>query len=676
MAEQNTIQTVSNFYPDAIVVFITLDEDGKPIRDLSTAHTIVPDVADITDIQLTLGATGKTGQFALKINNTRNKYFYADDIETEIENLKDGKTVTWIALTDPAFSTLKTVAPNVTWQNVRDYLNDKVWNHLYAPPVSDDSKIYILFQDFSMNYTAAQLATIEDLELCDDLAKGKLRYRSINKKEISSYNQQKDIGSTITPRTDGEEIVSLDDINEAAAILSRARKQSALFDEFGGQIEHGRCVFQPMQLCVIFMRRRFQEENNPDDMIVTFTGYVDTVSDIFTGTEHVIQIMGSDVTKVMRITQANINPSLFTRGLPDSGIFKIWNRRFAGMLGWEIIKLLTVGGNDPEGFRVRGAGYFEYVEAASPDASAYQKLASKANLTVGFKRNKSEIFGEERDNLDDLLFSPRKVHLQILPFDSTPRGTQDFAAYKRIFGDSFSNWQNEYVDHLTIANEIAMLTNYEFYADQNGDIWYHQPRFNNYHMLTADNPEVYVLRDEDIINANFSESDKDVLTSIYVTGQQNIITGQPEIFKMAAFYEDPSLVRRYGRRIQAISHPYVTNSESCFYFAKSWMLRINGARFVGKVTILGRPELRVHMPIYIPYRNMIYYIEGISHDFKFGGSFTTTLTLKYGRKPWQILPEVLDYRAETQPNLNPYTDNRTPSSVIPAATDNETKVEP
>ncbi len=676
MAEQNTTQTVDNFYPDAIAVFITLDNEGKPIRDLSTANTIVPDIEDITDIQLTLGATGRTGQFILKINNTRNKYFYADDIETEIENLKDGKTVTWIALTDPAFSTLKTVAPNVTWQNVRDYLNDKAWNHLYEPPVSDDSKIYILFQDSSINYTATQLATIEDSELRADLAKGKLRYRSINKKEISSYNQQKDTESTVTPRTDGEEIVSLDDINEAAAILSRARRQSTLFDEFGGQIEHGRCVFQPMQLCVIFMRRRFQEENNPDDMIVAFTGYVDTVSDIFTGTEHAIQIIGSDITKVMRITQANINPSLFTRGLPESGIFKIWNRRFAGMLGWEIIKLLTVGGNDPEGFRVRGAGYFEYVEAASPDASAYQKLTSKADLTIGFKRNRSEILEEKRDNLDDLLFSPRKVHLQILPFDSTPRGTQDFAAYKRIFGDSFANWQNEYIDHLTIANEVALLTNYEFYADQNGDIWYHQPRFNNYHMLTSDNPEVYVLRDEDIITANFSESDKDVLTSIYVTGQQNITELQPEVAKMVAFYEDPSLVRRYGRRIQAISHPYIQNSESCFYFAKSWMLRINAARFVGKVTILGRPELRIHMPIYVPYRNMIYYIEGISHNFKFGGSFTTTLILKYGRKPWQILPEVLDYRAETQPNLNPYTDNRTPSSIIPPATDNETKVEP
>lgn len=676
MAEQNTVQTVDNYFPDAMVVFVTLDNEGKPIRDLSTAYTVVPDVADITDIQLNLGSTGKTGKFSIKINNTRNKYFFADDIVQEITNLKDGKAITWIAVTDPNFSSVKTVAPNITWQSAQDFLNYKAWDRVYEPVNADESKIYILFQDSNTSYTDTQLNSIEDEELRQDLAKGKLRYRSINKKEISSYNTQKDTESSVVPREDGEEIVSIDDINEAAAIFLRARPQSSFFEEFGGQIEHGRCMFQPMQLCIVLMSKRFREENDSNDLVVAFTGYVDDVSDAFTGQEHYINITGSDVTKIMRVTQANINPSIFTRGLPDSGIFKIWGRRFAGMLGWEIIKLLTVGGNDPEGFRVRGAGYFEYIETTDPSSSAYQRDAAKANLTLGFSRSRDEIENEERDELDFLFFEPRKVHLQILPFDSTPRGTQNFAAYKRIFGSSFTNWQNEYIDHLTIANEVAMLTNYEFYADQNGDIWYHQPRFNNYHILTNDNPEVYVLRDEDIITANFSESDQDVITSIYVTGQQDIIPGQPEIYKMAAFYEDPSLVFKYGRRIQAISHPYITESESCFYFGKSWLLRINAARFVGKVTIIGRPELRMHMPIYVPYRNMVYYIEGISHSFKFGSTFTTTLTLKYGRKPWQILPEVLDYRAETQPNLNSYVLSRDPSRTIPTPIDDETKVVP
>jgi hypothetical protein len=126
---------------------------------------------------------------------------------------------------------------------------------------------------------------------------------------------------------------------------------------------------------------------------------------------------------------------------------------------------------------------------------------------------------------------------------------------------------------------------------------------------------------------------------------------------MSGFYEDPSLVRKYGRRMQVVNHPYITESISCFYYAKSLLIRLNAARFVGTITILGRPELRMHMPIYIPTRNMIYYITGIDHNLTFGGTFTTSLQLKYGHKPWEVIPEILDYNTE-QSNLNSSGDRK------------------
>ncbi|MEA3341878.1 MAG: hypothetical protein U9R15_18090 [Chloroflexota bacterium] len=77
MAKQNTNQIVNNYHPDAIVVFITLDKEGKPIKDLSAAHTILPDMQDVQDIQLALGSTGKTGKFSIKINPTLHLIFAA-----------------------------------------------------------------------------------------------------------------------------------------------------------------------------------------------------------------------------------------------------------------------------------------------------------------------------------------------------------------------------------------------------------------------------------------------------------------------------------------------------------------------------------------------------------------------------------------------------------------------
>ena len=140
---------------------------------------------------------------------------------------------------------------------------------------------------------------------------------------------------------------------------------------------------------------------------------------------------------------------------------------------------------------------------------------------------------------------------------------------------------------------------------------------------------------------------------MYITGQPNYLDGiEKAAIRMAGWYEDPSLLLKYGRRIVAVSHPYVVSGRDLLYFAKSYLIRVNSSRYVGTITILGRPELRVHTPIYIPYRNMIYYIEEISHSIQMGGTFTTTLKLKYGRKPWEILPEILAYGEEASPNLS------------------------
>jgi hypothetical protein len=40
---------------------------------------------------------------------------------------------------------------------------------------------------------------------------------------------------------------------------------------------------------------------------------------------------------------------------------------------------------------------------------------------------------------------------------------------------------------------------------------------------------------------------------------------------------------------------------------------------------------------------MIYYVETVEHSFTFGNTFTTTLHLSYGRKPWEFLPELLTF---------------------------------
>jgi len=668
-------QSVSNSHPDAIVVFINLNASGLPIRDLAFASTIVPDVDDITNISLTLGATGKTGEFSIAINNSNSKYFVKDNIQQEIINLNTGTPL--YRISDLDGTTTKNAEAKIMWKSAKDFLNSEVYNLVYNPAGvgSQGDIFYIIFKD----------------------AGGNFKYRKIKKSELEAYDIEKEKSTTKTVPTISQNEstatlkqtttqnnvatpsippvqrrISETDLYEISDIppdvlnniLKTKKTQSAFFEDYGGQVEHGRCMFEPMQLCVILLSRRFLNIDDTDDMIISFTGYVNSVSDEFDGKSNMIKIQGSDVTKLLRITTANVNPSLFEDTPPDAGSYIVWGNKFANMPGWAIIKALTIGGKDEQGFTVLGAGNFHYVSEAVPESSVSGKTASKHAVLNNFLLP-TQPDRTQPDKIDQLFYTPGTVHLQLLPFDSSPNGVQSFTPYKQIFGASFNNWQNEYRTHLEICNEVANLTNYEFYADQFGDIWYHQPRYNNYHILTNENPEVYDIRDEDIISHNFSESDHEVVTSIYVTGMPNFLEQQPQIIQMSGFYEDPSLVRKYGRRMQVVNHPYITQSINCFFYAKSLLLRLNAARFIGTITILGRPELRMHMPIYIPTRNMIYYIVGISHQFTFGSSFTTTLQLMYGHKPWEVIPEILDY-SNTVENQNGSSGNRPTATMTPS----------
>jgi hypothetical protein len=107
---------------------------------------------------------------------------------------------------------------------------------------------------------------------------------------------------------------------------------------------------------------------------------------------------------------------------------------------------------------------------------------------------------------------------------------------------------------------------------------------------------------------------------------------------------------KYGQRIFICSNPIIRSdtglglhSEDCDVYAKSLLQRLLAGKYQGQVTLLGRPELEHNMPVYIPIRNMVYYVETVEHTLTFGGQFTTTIHLAYGHKPWELLPEVLAF---------------------------------
>ena len=629
-----TKHRLQHCWPEARVYFLDPKWTGSgKLRE--GKHIVAPDINDIININVSLNITSQPGTFTITLNNKNERYFIQDDLEREVENLNE-----------PPLDLQETVdrskEKNVyPYKNTLEWLNHEEFKRVFEVPGEGIYRLerYQNKKDGDIGYWKRA----QDKEFLDEHAK-----------------ENFDLV---------DEFVKLSG-KDLENVVSGSSPNLHLYEKHGGMVEQGRCIFKPMDRVVILFSRRF--EKVPYDFIVAFSGIVNTITDDYTENFSRLTISGEDVTKWMKVTWANVNPSLFTGRMPDAGphTMRSWSKRFTNMEPWEIIRLLILGGNDKDGVPVRGVGEFVYDPTLGPESRLVDLKGTKETLHPGTfdypenylkngdlnsleniaKAAKSYDKGIiERDDVSNLdrLFQKSRLHLQI-PIEQTQYndlGEKVRTPYKKFVRETYDNFDNEYRTHLDIIYELAKTTFFEFYADQNGDIRYHQPRFDNHHILTADIPEVYILQNDDIVSWNFTENDAPVITSILVTGQQDYIEGDQYILSLVNFYEDKSLILKYGRRMLTVSHPFVRTSEDCYYYAQSLLYRILAERRTGSITITGRPEIKMAMPVYIPFRNMIYYVNSVSHSFSFGESFTTTLGLTYGKKPWEPLPELLTYIA-------------------------------
>lgn len=187
-----------------------------------------------------------------------------------------------------------------------------------------------------------------------------------------------------------------------------------------------------------------------------------------------------------------------------------------------------------------------------------------------------------------------------------------------------------YKNNLTIIEEVKMFTGFEFYLDTTGDFVFKPPFWN---LDVRQNP-VYVINDQDIINWNWSESDAEVVTRVEVTGSLFNEVQIDSYMNPTGVYTNYALARQFGIKVETITMRFFRTANFCYYHAISELDRFNSHRFKGSVTILGRPELRLGLPVYFPTRDCFAYIENISHSFSFGGTFTTALSLSSVRRKY------------------------------------------
>jgi len=612
---------IRDYGPMAAVYF--LDKNWNGLTSLqNSSNVIIPEIYDIIDISTRRGVTGVVGNFSITLNNSGDRYFIKDNIDEDISILS----------TPPAHQALINTEYQkrpYPYKDARDFLDAKFVNLLYSPP--GDNNIYPAFSE--VNNTTGDT---------------KYYYWKVRPEDLdASTASTADAIELNRTEITGTELTRLE---------QEARPHSDLYNLYGGDTSKGKPIFEPMQRCVILFSRRIETEKSPYSLITAFTGIVNSVQDTYQENFRKLVISGEDLTKWLRVTLTNMNPAILTENIPEAGAdeLQIYTKRFANMEGWQIIQALVLGNMDSEKRAIYGAGNYEVIPEYHPSQSvlASQTGAISSDVTSEFGLERSDdntwiATGENLKTEKGNLFRQDKLHLQLLPGIEMMQGQDGEntgTPYKRFFRQSLNTFSNEFKTNWDIATAVAKETNFEFYADGIGDLWYHQPRFNMQHILTHDTPEAYIIEDEAIITADFTEDDSEVITSMLVTGVMEFVEAEPAILDIKSYYEDIGLVRKYGRRMFTVHHPYLTSNEDCYFFGKSLLYRINAGRFNGSVTIVGRPEINPAWPVYIPYRNMLYYIKSVSHKFTFGSTYTTTLELTYGHKPWEILQEVLDYK--------------------------------
>jgi hypothetical protein len=159
--------------------------------------------------------------------------------------------------------------------------------------------------------------------------------------------------------------------------------------------------------------------------------------------------------------------------------------------------------------------------------------------------------------------------------------------------------------------------------------------------------ERFVIKDEHIRSSSFEEVPPDI-TVAKVTGTEPIVGegggNLASIPMYLAYGVDFDLWRQYGWRDEKpFDKPFFWNAElQCAPYAVMLLSRQRRDIVKGSVTVFGNEYYQLGDVVYITHRNMLYYVNSISHSFSYGGDFSTTLDLRYGHAPGDYIPTPLD----------------------------------
>jgi hypothetical protein len=463
-------------------------------------------------------------------------------------------------------------------------------------------------------------------------------------------------GSNLLTDPEGNTFDIRQDITEINISLNVDAQGTASFtisypEHSGGKIGQGKYAnLKVMSEIVIYFRGRFQKEEK-FPYYQSFWGVVSAITENYSDGVHTLSVSCADILRWWQITNVTINPSLLaTRENISSYLQKNYGLNPDGVKAF--LDGLPV--KDKSG---RQVSIFSNIFADQTIPEIFDRMCTASLLQMmpvdDYLSKKAEAVSVGSDlrkqmSSQQMLYWTKRLNqigrrLRIYGLTVRQDGRQDIDMTKVVSGaaaatgDATTIYQtvpnappvtkSDRRQQLEIANEIKEAIHFEFFMDVNGDLILKPPFYN---LDVGTNTPTSIIHDVDIINWNFVQSESEVATRVDVTGQiANVSTFDKTINGIAY---DPLLALQFGERPIQRTMPWLHTSEQCLFWAKAELTRQNALIRQGTVTIIGRPELRLGYPVYIPSRDAFYYVKGIESRFAFGGTYTCTLTLVAERR--------------------------------------------
>jgi len=195
------------------------------------------------------------------------------------------------------------------------------------------------------------------------------------------------------------------------------------------------------------------------------------------------------------------------------------------------------------------------------------------------------------------------------------------------------------------VNKVSNLINGKSFE---GSLFEHLIEDDTSNILGFGSSKRFIINDSDIIQASFQETPPE-FTRINVVGDVplNVASGLNSATDGLYFWagaSDFDLWRQYGYKPKTLnSVPFLSDAENgCKPYAYFQMQTQRAKIITANITVVGNEFYQPGDVVYVKSKNLLYYVESLSHSLTIGGSFSTSLKLIFGHAPGEYLPGPLD----------------------------------